>query len=101
MIWFALKFFSIRRKDKCKQTQIVIKEIAILAKWQHTDCEKKMKKKRLPSLSLHGFGLSEPTEDRLPLAFPEFSWLVTRKKVKKWIPWNVFIKFNLKKISKL
>lgn len=31
----------------------------------------------LPSLSLQGFGLSEPTEDRLPRALPEFSWLCT------------------------
>lgn len=29
----------------------------------------------LPSLSLHGFGLSDPTDDRLPLALPELSWL--------------------------
>lgn len=34
----------------------------------------------LPSLSLHGFGLSEPTDDRLPRALPEFSWLVTERK---------------------
>lgn len=38
----------------------------------------------LPSLSLQGCGLSEPTDERLPRALPEFSWLGTNKTKRKF-----------------
>lgn len=44
-----------------------------------------LKEYNSPSLSLHGFGLSEPTEDKLPLALPELSWLATVKKQIKFV----------------
>lgn len=51
-------------------------------------CISLVKRKYSPSLSLHGFGLSEPTEDKLPLAFPEFSWLVTSGTTEKEVKYE-------------